>query len=356
MNRYPARVRKVLEQARELGVWYGGQADAASLCFDVLAHYPDCSDASDLALELFCDEWLIYDNRNAIQQNIDEWDDRPWQQRRRLALSFRFMSRWEALYGDPDRSDPRSCPSDVADILRDGKMQLLHAYCLGDDVGCNYAWSLFEHAVNRTEQRSETLLWVARLYADLGFFADAVEVLYELCALAQDWTLRRLWAEVLWYRDHGHRLPWLPPSGDGSRYRRMMHYIDPSAATGDEAINRMHAESKARGIAPPRCDPSISLELMKCVGAAVPATAVWLTPQDAWVNWSFLDLDDGLPGELPRWAKRMLRRHPGHVTDAMLHRYRWSRPIPRPLTAPRRRSANPESDTAELPGMDNDDD
>lgn len=39
-----------------------------------------------------CDEWLIYNNRVAVQHNIDEWDDRPHQQRRRLALSFRLMS------------------------------------------------------------------------------------------------------------------------------------------------------------------------------------------------------------------------------------------------------------------------
>jgi hypothetical protein len=59
------------------------QAEVAAICFD-----------------LFCDAWLIYDNRNALQQQIDEWDDRPWQQRRRLALSLRFMSRWEGWHAE----------------------------------------------------------------------------------------------------------------------------------------------------------------------------------------------------------------------------------------------------------------
>jgi hypothetical protein len=83
----------MLKQARAEGQYYCYQPDCAALCFDVLALVPDCCEASDLVYELFCDEWLINDNRNAVQQNIDEWDDRPHQQRRRLALSFRFMSR-----------------------------------------------------------------------------------------------------------------------------------------------------------------------------------------------------------------------------------------------------------------------
>ncbi len=95
MTTYPDYVRRTLAQARDLGQYYCGQTEAAALCFDVLALFPDCREASELVYELFCDEWLIYDNRNAIQQHIEEWDDRPHQQRRRLALSCRFMSRWE---------------------------------------------------------------------------------------------------------------------------------------------------------------------------------------------------------------------------------------------------------------------
>jgi len=95
MPTYPAYVPQMLARARYEDQWYAGQANAAALCFDVLALFPDCAEASELVYELFCDEWTIYDNRVAIQRNIDEWDDRPWQQRRRLALSFRFMSRWQ---------------------------------------------------------------------------------------------------------------------------------------------------------------------------------------------------------------------------------------------------------------------
>lgn len=345
MKRYPARVRRILDQARELGQWYGGQPEAASLCFDILADHPACHAAQELIHRLFCDEWLIYDNRNAIQQNIDEWDDRPWQQRRRLALSFRFMSRWETQHGDTERPEKHTGQLDVADLLREAKMQLLHAYCLGDDEGANHAWALFEHAIARSVTRQLTLLWVARLYADLGFFADAAEALYEYCADAQEHAAQRLLVEVVWWRDNGHRLPWLPPSGDGSRYRRMMNYIDPSATSGVEAVGRMRPEALSRGSAPPRCAPSISVELADLIATAMPELSTLPKPEQAIVDWRFLDLDDGLPGELPGWARKMIQRYPGHVPDPMLYRYRWSRPIPRPRTPPRH---NPEHGTFSL--------
>jgi hypothetical protein len=146
MTVFPNYIYQTLAHARNEGQWYCGQADAAALCFDVLALFPDCQEASDLVYEFFCDEWTIYDNRNAIQQNIDEWDDRPWQQRRRLALSFRFMSRWDGKY---EALMERGGPKDVSKILHEGKMELFDAYCLGDGECTDYAWSIFGDATEK---------------------------------------------------------------------------------------------------------------------------------------------------------------------------------------------------------------
>ncbi|MHB8779593.1 MAG: hypothetical protein ACYC6R_17815, partial [Anaerolineales bacterium] len=140
MSTYPEYVYQTLTRARDIGQWYCGQSDAAALCFDVLALFHDCEEAKELVYELFCDEWTIYGNRVAIQQHIDEWDDRPWQQRRRLALSYRFISRWDGKYQE-DMLD-RDGPSDVRKILHDGKMELLGAYCLGDEECTDYAWTI----------------------------------------------------------------------------------------------------------------------------------------------------------------------------------------------------------------------
>ncbi len=45
--------------------------------YQTLALFPACTEAGDLGCELFCDEWTIYENRVAVQQQVDEWDGRP---------------------------------------------------------------------------------------------------------------------------------------------------------------------------------------------------------------------------------------------------------------------------------------
>jgi len=192
MAEYPDYVHMTLARAREEGQWHAAQSDAAALCFDVLALFLDYKEANDLIYDLFCDEWTIYDNRVALQQNIDEWDDRPWQQRRRLALSFRFMSRWDGKYHM--RRLEGDGPTDVGKILGDGKMELLGAYCLGDEECTDYAWSIFADALAKSKDPHATLFWIGWQYADLGFFADAAEALGELCSRFNDSEARRLLA------------------------------------------------------------------------------------------------------------------------------------------------------------------
>jgi len=50
----------------------------------------------------------------------------------------------------------------------------------------------------------------------------------KLCPRFDDDEARRLLAEVIWWRDNAHRIPWIPPAGDGSRYDRMIDFIDPN--------------------------------------------------------------------------------------------------------------------------------
>lgn len=301
MSTYPDYVHQTLARARDEGQWQAGQADAAALCFDVLALFPDCEEAKELVYELFCDEWTIYENRVAIQQNIDEWDDRPWQQRRRLALSYRFMSRWDGKY---ELKRDRGGPKDVRKILEDGKFELLGAYCLGDEECTDYAWSIFADAIAKAKDPQATLFWIGWQYADLGFFADAAEAFGELCSRFNDDKAKRLLAEVIWWRDNAHRIPWIPPDGDGSRYDRMMEFIDPSAPKTAEIIQRERNENQKERIAPYR--PSIDKKLAKLFETSIPEKQEASAPTV--VDWSFLDKDDGQPGELPDWAKRQIKR------------------------------------------------
>lgn len=331
MTDYPAYIKRMLGQARDRGQWYAGQAEAAAICFEVLALYPDHPEAAELAYQLFCDEWLIYDTRNALQQQIDEWDDRPWQQRRRLALSMRMHSRWEGWHEQTGRYG--GSPPDVAELLLGGHSLLIEAYCLGDEECSDMAWPLMVEAFQRTSQPREALLWAGVQYADLGFFADAVEVLSELCARFADERARRLLAEVRWWRDNAHRLPWLPPPGDGARYRRMLAKIDPGAPADDEALAELRARAAQRRAAdrrPPVVDPAVA----RLVAAALPAGEP-APPAATLVDWSFLDCDDDHPGEIPEWAKKTIQLFGSDLPDDMVRRYRWSRPIPRPASPPR---------------------
>lgn len=344
MPAYPDYVHQTLARARDEGQWYAAQADAAALCFDILALFPDCTAAGDLAYELFCDEWTIYDNRVAVQQNIDEWDDRPWQQRRRLALSFRFMSRWDGKY---EAMMERGGPKDVRPILHAGKMELLGAYCLGDEECTDYAWTIFADALQKSNDPQATLHWIGWQYTDLGFFADAAEALGELCSRFRDAKARRLLAEVIWWRDNAHRIPWIPPGGDGSRYDRMMEYIDPTAPKTNEEVQRFRNENQKERIAPYR--PTIDPGLAKLFEQSTPDKKEAVIPSI--VDWGFLDRDDGQPGEPADWVKKYIQRlerwgeddetHQEMIAD-MKRRHRWTRNIP-PPSAPKR------YDPSELP-------
>ncbi|HEY6918745.1 MAG TPA: hypothetical protein VI412_05755, partial [Tabrizicola sp.] len=176
-----------------------------------------------------------------------------------------------------------------------------------------------------------------------------------LCWRYLDEPARRLLVEITWWRDNAHRLPWLPPSGDGSRYRRMMRYIHPDEADTEIVAEKPHVET--------RWAPSITPELSALFARAtpeiadprprIPSAPLAGRPQ---VDWRFLDLDDGLPGELPEWAKKMLRRFPGHIPEDMIHRYRWSRPILPPVKPPQRAPNEPARDPDDFLEPDEDDD
>jgi tetratricopeptide (TPR) repeat protein len=237
---YPQYVQRMLAEARLLMAEDDFTApDVAAICYEVLTLFPDCQEASGLILESFNDPWVIRENRKALGRLIDEWDDRSWQERRRLALSFRSMSRWEGQYREYDSAiDPEDIlPSDVKDLLEEGRGQLLQDYLLGESKGGEVAWPIFQEAIKRTHRPRAAMLWVADLYADQGYFAESVDVLETLLAqFPLDNEARRYWVEVRWWRDHQEEIPWIPPrtGSDGRRYRHMMRQIDPEFAADEE--------------------------------------------------------------------------------------------------------------------------
>ncbi len=363
MSTYPDYLHQTLARARDVGQWYCGQADAAALCFDMLALFPDCEEAKALVYELFCDEWTIYDNRVAIQRQVDEWDDRPSEHRRRLALSFRFMSRWdgwEKEYED-GHDEEREGTTDVFDILDEGRMELITAYCLGDDECTDYAWTIFAEALEKTRKSELTLFWIGKQYADLGFFADAVEVLGELCSRFNNPDARRLLVEVIWWRDNAHRIPWIPPIGDGSRYDRIIKIIDPEAPTTREQIEMFRSDNHVERMT--KYEPSINSNLANLFSSTLRAPQEKTVPQI--VDWSFLDKDDWRTGEPADWVKKQMKMMDGllgedgdakNALEDHWYAHRWTRNIP-PPSMPKRYDPNePPFNPADILGEAGNDD
>lgn len=317
MSEYPEYVYRMLAQAQNLidEDSYNGP-EAAAVCFDVLALFPHCQEASELALEALTSPSLIREYRRVISRAIDEWDDRVWQQRRRLARSFSRISRWPGRYRKWDENiDPEDvCPSDVKAMLEEGEFQLFQDALLGNTQGSEAAWPIFEAAFKLTNNPQAAMLWVGELYANQGYFAEAVDVLARLlAAFPQDEMARRLWAEVCWWRDYQDRLPWIPPSGagDGRRWRRVMRQTDPDFAENEEAYMRPlpyippdEAALPADFVLPPFIAPDLIDRIEEVL-----QNSPWEAAADSSVDWSYLDkLEQGEVdiSDFPAWAQYIL--------------------------------------------------
>ncbi len=290
MATFPSYIHHALRHARREGRYYLKQSDAAAVCFDVLADFPDCREAKELIYEIFCDEWLIYRNRIMNFERAEEYDDRPHSQRYRLAVSFRHLSHWEILDEDGERIFHDEVPDellDVEELLEDGKMQLFVAYCMGHEPSADYAWPRFMEAAKKAMDPTAALMWIAEEYTENGYFADAADVLTELCSSEPDYApARRLLVEVRWWRDYGAALPWIPPAGDGSRFRRLYPLLYPDRKPPDEELEYFLGRMKIVGTAP-TWEPSVNRNIQSWLDAIIPDEP--LLEREDFVDWSYLD-------------------------------------------------------------------
>ncbi|HLF75326.1 MAG TPA: hypothetical protein VI524_13310 [Anaerolineales bacterium] len=313
---YPDYIRKMLVRAEELlaNEEEADPAEAAAIGFEVLALFPGHEEASRLIQHAFRDGQLIRDNRKALSRLIDEWDDRLWQQHRRLALSFGYMSRWEGWHPEYEEGhdDEREGPADVRKYLQEGHAQLLEDYLGGQVEGAEASWQIFQGAIRLSKDPRLTMLWVGKEYARQGYFAESVDVLNDLLAkFPNDQDARRLWAEVRWWRDHQDRIPWIPPAGDGSRFRRRMAEADPEGLAASESpeniLNRYHPPDPEN--LPPDMKPleHVPSELEKEMKSFL--EAIRADPGDSPVDWSYLDaIERGKVdvSRFPKWAREFL--------------------------------------------------
>lgn len=163
---------------------------------------------------------------------------------------------------------------------------------------------------------------------------------------------------MVWWRDDAHRIPWIPPAGDGSRYDRMMESIDPTAPK--TYVQRVRNENQLERIAPYR--PSIDKGLASLFSTAISHEEE--VPAASIVDWSFLDQDDDQPGELADWVKKQIRMYEKwkdelhqEMLEDLKNMHKWTRNIEPPSTPKRYDPNDPLFDPSEfLGGMETDDD
>ncbi|MCA9977314.1 MAG: hypothetical protein KC413_16260 [Anaerolineales bacterium] len=308
---YPEYIRRMLAQAETMITDDDhGPAEAAALCYEVLALFPDHTAASALVHKALSDPWLIREMRYALTQHIDEWDDRPWQERRRLAFSYRVMSHWDDLYSFDEGA---MWPQDVCDMAEEGRRQLQQDYLLGQTRGAEVAWNIFEEAIRRTHDPARMLLAAGYVYADQGYFAEAVDMLERALVQGAPTTqTSRLLAEVRWWRDNQENIPWIPPVGDGTarRYKQMMARLEPELAQADAAVD------PALQYTPPDIEnlpadfvlpQTLAADVMEKIAAVLAGESP--SPVSGPVDWRYLDrLEKGEVDvtQLPEWAQYLL--------------------------------------------------
>jgi len=139
-----------------------------------------------------------------------------------------------------------------------------------------------------------------------------VDVLEELLRrYPDDRSARRLWVEVRWWRDHQNQIPWIPPVGDGGRFRRMMMQNDPDGLAASESPENILNQYR-----PPKSDelppgmkslnhvPDHLNEKMSELPDPVDEDF-----RDSPVDWNYLDSIERREidvSKFPRWAREFL--------------------------------------------------
>jgi tetratricopeptide (TPR) repeat protein len=179
--------------------------EAAVRCYRILAIDYDNADAQQKLRQIYLQRDLVEDMRSAVLRLSDPEDASPHQHRRRLAFSYKVLSRWEGWLKDDSEQTP-------VDDLEEVTQTLNAAYLHGDDDELLQVWNRYvETCAQQPEQRCTIQWWMAKQYAQRGFFADAGEVLMELLGGSpDDYDARYLLAEMRWWRDHADCIAWLP--------------------------------------------------------------------------------------------------------------------------------------------------
>jgi hypothetical protein len=124
---------------------------------------------------------------------------------------------------------------------------------------------------------------------------------------------RRLWAEVRWWRDNQHQIPWIPPDGGGNgrRFRHMMSQTDPEFAADPEAYMQPLAYQPPDAANLPtdfELPHGLRPEMMQKLEELLGDSPI-LLPENDLVDWHYLDKLENEEidiSDFPEWAQYML--------------------------------------------------
>lgn len=203
MEAHTRTIARLIEQAEHF-IDHRDWDEAAVRCYQILALDGQNVNAQNKLRLIYLQRDLVEDMRNAVERLSDPDDASPHQYRRRLAFSYRVLSRWEGWLEDDLEQTPVDALEEVAQILN-------AAYLHGDDDDLQQAWSLYvQTCAKHARERRAVQWWMAKQYAQRGFFADAAEVLSEMLSRGpDDPNARYVLAEMRWWRDHADCIAWL---------------------------------------------------------------------------------------------------------------------------------------------------
>jgi len=179
--------------------------EVAELCYQVLALDPENENAANKLRLVYLQKDMLREMERQMFRMFDPEDDRPHQRRHKLGFSYRCLSRWSGW--DEDCDEP---PAGESPVLEEGRHHLIADYLLGEEGAYAAARQSFDQALAAAHDRRTVLYWLARLYAQHGYFAEAAETLEQMAALAPlSAEARRLYGEVRWWRDNDRYICWV---------------------------------------------------------------------------------------------------------------------------------------------------
>jgi hypothetical protein len=199
----------IIEQVNDLLEDEWEWDSAAEKAYEALVIDPTYGRAANALLRCYLTHHALREMQHALIKLFNPNDEERFNQRQRIAAySYRVLSRAEFwLHWD------EGVPPELADVkgtIEAGQHALRRAYFSGEERDLQEARATFKTALDRAADRSGLMWYLARLYADKGYFADSAALLGALIAAVPNHAnALRLHAEMLWWRDHSWQIPWI---------------------------------------------------------------------------------------------------------------------------------------------------